>query len=434
MNTELFLVRKIALNRKSFSGFIIRIAIAAVALSVCTMIVATAMVNGFQKEIRKKVLSAWSHLYIRKFSLTNSLQEEPIPLAQDFYLNKNLIPEARHIQPTAHKGGLLKTNTDFEGIVLKGLSDDFDVSNFASYIRKGDFPAYAGALDERDIIISRILANRLKLDTGQRVTVSFIGNNIRNRPFRVRAIYETGLEEFDRYFAFVKLNVIQQLNGWGQDTVGEFEVFLKEENLFKPRWKSYLLIIARPFLNDDAVEALARDPLDDIRLRIDARLSNPTLELQTIKAKVPGIFDWLELQSMNEFIILLLMIIVAAINMITALLILIMERTHTIGILKALGSTDFSIRKLFLYYSAIITGVGLLIGNVIGIGLCLLQKHFQLIRLPQDSYYLSYAPVELNYAWIALLNIATIIITLLILLGPTAIITRITPVKAIRFD
>lgn len=434
MNTELFIVQKIAFTRHSFSAFIIRIAIAAVALSLCTMILATSMVNGFQKEVRKKVLSSWSHLYIRKFSLTNSLQEVPISIHQDFYDNKKLIPEARHIQPTAQKGGLLKTDSDFEGIVLKGIAKDFDWSNFSPYILRGKTIDVSTEKSERDIIISNSTAKRLHLDTGDKVIVSFIDKSIRNKPFKIKAIYETGLDDFDKYYAFVNLKVIQDLNGWGADTVGEFEIFLNDENLFKSRWKSYFLIIARPFLDEDAVDELYRDPMDDIRNKIDARLSNPSLELQTIKSKVPGIFDWLELQSMNEFIILLLMIIVAAINMITALLILILERTNMIGILKALGSADFSIRKVFLYYSAVIIGAGLLLGNAVGIGLCLVQKHFHLLKLPQESYYLSYAPVEISWSWILYLNIATIVVTLLLLLLPTALISRISPVKAIRFD
>lgn len=434
MNTELFIVRKIAFTRQSFSAFIIRIAIAAVALSLCTMILASSMVNGFQKEVRKKVLSSWSHLYIRKFSLTNSLQEVPISIHQDFYDNKKLIPEARHIQPTAQKGGLLKTDNDFEGIVLKGVSTDFDWSNFTPYIIKGKPIDVQSEKSEREIIISNSTAKRLHLDTGDRVVVSFIDHSIRNRPFKIKGIYETGLDDFDKYYAFVNLRIIQELNGWGQDTVGEFEIFLKDENLFKSRWKSYFLIVARPFLDQDAVDELYRDPMDDIRNKIDARLSNPSLELQTIKAKVPGIFDWLELQSMNEFIILLLMIIVAAINMITALLILILERTNMIGILKALGSADFSIRKVFLYYSAVIIGAGLLLGNAVGIGLCFIQKYFQVLKLPQESYYLSYAPVEISWSWILYLNIATIAVTILLLLLPTTLISRISPVKAIRFD
>lgn len=435
LNLELFIVKRIAFARsKSFSAFIIRIAVAAVTLSVATMIIATAMVNGFQKEIRKKVLSSWSHLYIRKFSLTNSLQEEPVYRFQDFYTKPSLLPEVRHLQVTAMKGGLLKTDDDFEGIVLKGVAEDFDWSNFVPYLKEGDTINVSDPSSERDILISSATARRLLLKPGDKIVVSFIDRSIRNRPFKVKGIYETGLEEFDRQFALVNLSVIQDLNGWGKDTVGGFEVFLKDDNLFKGRLQSYFLIVFGGFYNSDALAEMRKDPIDIFSDNVYGRLSNPQLDVVTIKSKVPGIFDWLELQSMNEMIILFLMLVVAAINMITALIILILERTTMIGILKALGATTISVRKVFLWYSAFIVGAGLLAGNLFGLGICLLQKHFHLLKLPQESYYLSYAPVEINLGWVLGLNIATILVTLLLLIVPSGLIARISPVKAIRFE
>ena len=392
------------------------------------------MVNGFQKEIRNKVLSFWSHLEIVPFSLSNSLQEEGVYRYQDFYTDKKIIPEAQHIQVTALKGGLLKTNDDFEGIVLKGVGDDFAWKNMLPYLKQGDKINVGEENLQQQILISKATADRLLLKLGDKVIVSFMGRSIRNRPFKVRGIFETGMEEFDKKYAMVDIGVIQELNNWGKDTVGGFEVFLQQENLFKDRGRSYFLTLFGGLLSDEKFDELKRDPLENIGEQVYTRMNNPQLDVQTIKSISPGIFDWLDLQTMNELIILSLMIIVAAINMITALLILILERTNMIGIMKALGADNVSIRRIFLYYSAVIIGTGLLAGNVFGIGLCLLQKYFHLITLPQESYYLSYAPVDISWTWIAMLNIGTITFTLLLLFIPSTLVSKISPVKAIRFE
>ena len=435
MNLELFIVRKIAFNsRKSFSSFIIRIAIAAVALSLSTMIVATSLVNGFQKEIRNKVLGFWSHIEILPYSLSSSLQEQGVYRYQDFYKNKGLIPEIKHIQVTALKGGLLKTDEEFEGIALKGVGNDFDWSNFNGFIKSGSRIETGTEGSKKEIIISKSTADRLQLKPGDKITVAFIGKSIRNRPFRVKGIYETGLDDFDRKYALVDIGVIQDLNNWGKDTVGGFEVFLKEQDLFKSRGRAYFLTLFGGLLSKDAIEEMRQDPLEQIAREVDAKMNNPKLDVQTIKSMNPGIFDWLDLQTMNELIILSLMVIVAAINMITALLILILERTNMIGIMKALGANNVSIRRIFLYYSAVIIGIGLIIGNVVGVGLCLIQKYFHVIKLQQDSYYLSYAPVEINWNWIVILNVGTILITILLLILPSVLVSKISPVKAIRFE
>jgi len=433
LKLELFIVRKIAINsQRSFSSFIIRIAVVAVTLSLSTMIIATSMINGFQKEVRNKVLSFWSHVQIVPFSLSSSLDNPGIYRFQDFYQKPELMPEAAHIQVTAIKGGLLKTADEFEGVALKGVGDDFDWSNFMPYLKAGKVIQDDTSTGRKGIIISRSTAQRLQLNVDDKVTVAFMGNDIRHRPFRVAGIYETGMEEFDKKYALVDIRVIQELNNWGTDTVGGFEVFLKQDQLFKSRWKAYFLTFFGGWLGEDVFFELNRDPLEQIAA--DLRLSNIHLDVQTIKSQYPGIFDWLDLQTMNELIILSLMIVVAAINMITALLILILERTNMIGIMKALGANNASICKIFIIYSSFIIGIGLLVGNVVGIGLCLIQKHFHVITLPQESYFLSYAPIEISWSWILLLNLGTVLITLLLLLIPSALITKISPVKAIRFE
>ena len=259
-------MRKIAFSgKKSFSSFIIAIAITAVTLSLATMIIATSMVNGFQKEIRHKVLSFWSHLQIVPYSLSNSLQEEGVYRYQDFYKDKNLIPEARHIQVTALKGGLLKTDEDFEGVVLKGVGKDFDWKNFEPYLKQGEkINAESGEDAQKDILISKATADRLQLKLKDKLIVSFMGNRIRERRFYVKGIYETGLEDFDKKYALVDISVIQDLNHWGPDSVGGFEIFLKDENLFKSRLKAYYLALFGGGMDEEALAEAAKDPIEKI--------------------------------------------------------------------------------------------------------------------------------------------------------------------------
>jgi lipoprotein-releasing system permease protein len=398
------------------------------------MIIATSLINGFQKEIRNKVFGFWAHISIVPFSLTKSFEESGTYLYQDFYTDKRVIPEAAHIQAVAIKAGLLKTRDAFEGIALKGIGNDFNTTFFQPYLKEGVMLSTDSNVSRKQLIVSTATAKRMDLKLGDKVTVNFVGNKIRTRGFNVCGIYETGLDEFDKQFALSSISVIQDLNNWGRDTVGGFEIFLKENNLFKSRAKAYFLTVFGALLPSEYAAELRTDPLDKIADDIYYRMSNANLDVQTIKYQNPGIFDWLELQTMNELIILSLMIIVAAINMMTALLILILERTNMIGILKALGSTNGSIRKMFIYYALVIIGGGLLIGNVLGISLCLLQKHYQLVKLPQESYYISSAPIDLNLAWIFTLNLLTLFICTLLLLLPSRIIANISPVKAIRFD
>jgi lipoprotein-releasing system permease protein len=433
LNFEFFIVRKIAFSsRKNFSAFIIRIAIAAVTLSMATMIIASSMVNGFQNQIRQKVMGFFSHLLIKPYSLGESIQEEPVYKYEDFYKNPGMIPDVAHIQVTAFKGGLIKTDEDFEGIVLKGVGTDYDWNNLKPYLKEGNIINTASDTSLKDIMVSRTTASRLNLALGDKLIVSFLGNSIRNRPFRVRGIYETGIEEFDKKYALVNIAIIQELNNWGPDTVGGFEVFLKQDKLFKSRARAYFLSLFGGALSTEKFDDLNRDPLDDIAFSLMP--SNPTLEVKTIKDINPGIFDWLDLQTTNELIILIIMMVVAVINMITTLLILILERTNMIGILKALGSNNNSVQRLFVIYGLMIIGVGLLFGNIAGIGLCLLQQYTGIITLPQDSYYLTVAPIEINWWWILFLNVFTIVTCMLILSIPAILAKRIQPVQSIRFS
>ncbi|MBK8703097.1 MAG: ABC transporter permease [Saprospiraceae bacterium] len=430
MNFEYYIARKVArAGQQSFSRLIIRIAVVAVALSVTVMIVSTALITGFKREISSKIFGFWGHIHITDPDINRSLLEiYPISKKQDFYPSLDTLRKVtyietrdilgyelerekdtkggiRHIQTYVIKPGIIKSKQEIEGIILKGVGSDFDWQFMQRFIQKGRPFNLSDSTASQEILISQQTADRLKVGVDDRFIIHFVerGEQIRRR-FTVSGIYKTGLEEYDRKFAIVDIRQVQQILGWKADEVSGFEVFI--------------------------------DDIDDLQILNEYIYYEqlPTdLYAETIRDKFPEIFEWLELQDINEVVILALMVIVAIINMVTALLILILERTNMIGILKAMGSGNWSIRKIFLYYAAYIILVGLFWGNFIGIGLCLLQDNFELIKLDEANYYLSVAPIDLQPAAILLINAGTLLVTLSFLVIPSYLVTRISPVKAIRF-
>jgi lipoprotein-releasing system permease protein len=430
MNTELFIARRVAgSGRKSFTRLIIRIAVVAVALSVSVMIVASALIAGFKKEISSKVFGFWGHIHIADAQINNAfLDLSPISRNQSFYPSLDTVGPItyeeertlagiswirnttthggiRHIQTYALKPGIIKSKSEIEGIILKGVGQDFDWAFVERYLQEGSALSWDSASPSRDIIISRQTADRLRVGLGDRFVVHFVerGEQLQRR-FTVRGIYKTGLEEYDKVFALADIRQVQQILGWQEDQIGGFEVFLDD-------WRDLNIFV------------------DYIYYDI---ISNE-LYAETIREKLPEIFEWLQLQDINEVVILVMMTIVALINMVTALLILILERTNMIGILKSLGASDWSIRKIFLYHAAFIVMWGLALGNVIGIGLCVLQQQFRFIQLDEANYYLSEAPVDLQWFTVLGLNVGTLLVTLAFLVLPSILVARISPVKAIRF-
>jgi len=406
MNTAWFITRRIAFGkRRSFSGFIITIAVAAVALSVAVMLITTATVNGFQNHISRKIFGFWGHIHISKYSLNSSYEDLfPVTIHQSFYPAIDTINGVKHIQVYAHKAGIIKTNDDIEGIVLKGVSTDFDWGFFNEYLVEGKVFELSDTSKSNDILISQTTAKRLHLKAGDGLAIYFVQNPPLVRKFNISGIYKTGLEEYDEKYALIDIKHIQKLNNWEEDQVGGFEVFLdRMEDL--------------PFFSD----------------LIYYEIVGQDLYSQTIKEINPNIFEWLALQDMNEQVILCLMALVAIINMITALLILILERTNMIGILKALGASGWEIRKIFLFNAAYIIGWGLFIGNVLGLSICFLQHKFGFIKLPEESYYISVAPIDIDPITVATLNAGTMMICLIALIWPSYLATTINPIKAIRF-
>ncbi|MCB0641039.1 MAG: ABC transporter permease, partial [Phaeodactylibacter sp.] len=370
MKIEYFIARRVAASgQRSFSRLIIRLAALAIALSMTVMIVATALITGFKNQISKKIFGFWGHIHISDTNINQSLLESnPVRLDQDFYPSLDTIRQVNylaypefagirlsnnytvhttkagidHIQGFALKPGIIETKEEIEGIILKGIGRDFNWDFMAQYLQEGEALDLSGDKMSNGILISRQTADRLNLSVGDKFIVYFVQREAQlKRAFQIEVIYKTGLEEYDRKFALVDIRKIQQLLGWSEQEVAGFEVFI--ENL---------------------------DDLDIYEDYIYSEVLPPDMFAESIRKKFPNIFEWLELQNINEKVILALMLVVGIINMVTALMILILERTNMIGILKALGARNWSIRKVFLYYAAYIIGIGLFWGNVIGLGLC----------------------------------------------------------------
>ncbi|MFK7834025.1 MAG: ABC transporter permease [Winogradskyella sp.] len=410
MNFELFIAKRIIGNKtykSSVSAPIIKIGIAAIAIGIIVMLIAIATGFGLQQKIRDKVVAFNGHIEITNYD-TNASDESQVPISinQEFYPEFKDIEGIKHVQAVATKFAVIRTETDFEGVVVKGVGSDFNWEYFEDFLIDGRLPDFTKERNE-ELLISKYLANRLGFKIGDKFQTLF-GNPLNNRPriltYEVVGIYNSGFQELDEKFCIGDIRHIQRLNKWEADQIGNFEVFI-----------------------DDFSE------IDEKTLEVYKAIPS-LMNANSITRKHYAIFEWIKIFDTNTYIIIIIMIIVAGINMITALLVLILERTQMIGILKALGSSNWTIRKVFLYNASYLIGLGLLWGNSIGIGLLYIQKHFKLFPLNPDTYYVTNAPVYISWDYIILLNIGTFIACLLMLLIPSIIISKISPVKAIRFD
>jgi lipoprotein-releasing system permease protein len=414
MNTELFIAKRLILdkeNRRNISGRIVNIAIFGIAMGLIVMIVSVAIVTGFKQQIRNKVIGFGSHIQIINYDSNSSYETEPIGKKQPFYPSMNNMKGIKHIQVFATKAGIIKTATEIQGVVLKGVGSDFDWSFFKQNLVAGNTFKVNDSTKTNKVLISKYLASLLKLKVGEEFAMYFIQEPPRMRKFVIEGIYETSLEEFDKIIILADISHIQKLNNWNSDQVSGFEILINDF-----------------------------DQIDEMKHNIYKEAGNvftkdgSKLKIVSIRDKYPQIFDWLNLQDMNVWIILILMLAVAGFNMVSGLLILILDRTNMIGILKALGAENYSIRRIFLYQSAFLIARGLLWGNIIAIGICLLQKYTGMVHLNQATYYISTVPINLKLTHVLLLNVGTLLVTFVLMLLPSLIIARISPVKTIQFD
>lgn len=382
-----------------------RIAIAGIALGLAVMIISMAIVTGFQREITDKVVNFGADIIVTEYANLNSLEPIPVAREQDFLPALAQMDGIRHVQVFATKAGIVRTEDEIEGVVVKGVGGDFDWTFFEKHLREGETFRTTDSSRSDHILISSTISRKLKLNVGDRMEVYFIQDERqRARIFHVTGIYSTGLAEFDERYVVTDVAHIQRLNGWEPDEVAGFEVFVSDFDRLQE-------------LGDIVYHAIGNE-----------------LFSATVKELHPQMFDWLQLQDMNVRVIIILMLVVAGFNMISALLIMIIERVNMIGILKALGMNDGRIRNIFIYQALYLTGVGMFWGNVVGIVLCLVQDRFGIITLDEASYYMAVVPINLQLTHILLLNAGTLFFCFLMLLLPSMVVARVQPLKAIRFS
>lgn len=414
LNIELFVAQRLLKDKsgkQKISRPIVSIAVVGVALGMAVMILSVAIVTGFKSEIRQKMIGFGSHIQILNHDTNTSYETLPVDKNQPFYPGLDSIDGIKHIQAFGIKAGILKTKEDIQGAVLKGIDTDFDWSFFKKNIIKGEIIEISDSIRTDDVVISNYLAKLLKLDTSDYVAMYFVEDPPRMRRFKISGIYDTGLEEFDKKFILADIKHIQKLNNWSENQVSGFEIIISEFS---------------------RINEIASFLKHEFTYQIDEDGSK--LRVMPITQKHPQIFDWLNLTNVNVYVILILIILVAGINMISGLLIIILERTSMIGLFKSFGSKNWSIRKIFLYFTTFLVGKGLLWGNIAGITICLLQQQFGIFTLDPSTYYLDVVPININILHILLLNAGTLAATFLMLILPSYIITRISPIKTIRFN
>jgi lipoprotein-releasing system permease protein len=406
MNLPNFIAQRIRKTKtESFSSTVTRIGVGSVAVSVATLLISFAVLFGFKNTITDKLFSLSYHLQVSKISLNQSFEESPIPIKSSFYQNYRQNPEIRHVQAVANKAGMLKSIDDFSGVLIKGVGTDFDWQLFNQNLIEGRKinPIIDLSNQKNEIIISKKLANLLKLKLNEEAILYFIQNPPRPRKVKIVGIYETGLEEFDKNLIISDLSLIQKMNNWDKNTAGHYEIFLNNFN-----------------------------KIDDAADWIDERIEQNQRTIKSTESFIQ-IFDWLQLLDRNIIIVLVLIIVVASFNMVSILLVMLMERTPMVGLLKSLGSTDLQIRKVFIYNGLWIIIRGLIIGNLIAVAFGLIQQYFKIIPLDAESYYMNYVPIAWNWLVWLFVNLGTVIVISLVIFIPTWIVTRMKPVVAMKY-
>ena len=407
MNTSLFIAKRLyntKENNNNYTRPIIRIAILAIALSVAIMILSVFILSGFKNEISNKVFGFGGHINISKFNYNQSYENDPIYLNADVFSKIESLDFVSSIHPFATKAGIIKESDEILGVVLKGVDKNYNWKFFGENLISGELPVFNDSSTSKNVIISKNISNKMKLDIGDDLVMYYIQKPTRVRKFEVIGIYNTGLAEFDEVVVIGDLKHIQKLNNWEDNQVGGYEV------------------ITNNISNIELFSEIIDENIDYDLKALD------------IKQKYPQIFDWLRLQDFNVLIILILMLIVGGVNMITSLLIIILEKSRFIGILKAIGANNWSIRNVFIYNSLYIIFNGLFWGNLIALTFSICQYYFDLISLDENIYFMSFVPVKIELMSLLLINIGTIIICYLILVIPSVVISKISPAKSIKFE
>jgi len=413
VSLEFFIAKRIHFQqgKKNVSRPAVRIATIGIALGLAVMIIAIAVVIGFKEQIRNKTIGFGGHIQITNFDNNNTYEMNPIKADNALIKKISAIDGVKHIQRFATKPGIIKTNSEFQGIVIKGIDKGFDWKFFKSNLVEGRIIDVSGNSPTNDVVISKYLTNLLGLKLGDSFYTYFIQDRVRARKFKIAGIYSTNFIEYDKLFLLADMRQVQALNDWSPDSFSGLEVLITDFNRLDEVGDAVYGTTANRFNKEGAA-----------------------FSTQTIKQLNPQIFSWLDLLDMNVWVILILMLAVAGFNMISGLLILILERTNMIGILKSVGATNWSVRKIFLYHSFFLIGKGMLWGNVIGLSLCAIQYFTGVVPLDPEAYYVATVPVTFNWLYIIILNVGTLAASLLMMIGPSYLITKIEPAKIIRYE
>jgi len=411
VNISSFIARRIAFNQqKSFSRFIIRLSILATVISVSTMIITLSFVNGFQETVSTKVFSFWGHVRIQyRQPVQASIAEElPIYANDTIVRNVSALPKVLSIHPFATKNAILKTTDEMDGVLLKGLDGSYDIKNIKPFLKEGRWLQFNDTSYAREIVISTFTANQLNLKLSDRLLLYFVRPDGTLRPDKLTivGIYKTGIEDFDKIFALGDIKLIRRLNGWKENEIGGYEIFLKDYR-----------------------------QMNEVSEEIYDNSSFPPLwETKTTTEIYPYIFDWLNIISYNGQILIVIVTVIVIINFITCLIILVLERVRMIGVMKAIGASDWAIQKIFLYHSALITFAGIIMGTAISLGLLWLQIKTGFVKLKEDQYFIDTAAVSINWNQVLMVVGTTLLISILVLLIPSFLVRKIQPIKAIRFN
>lgn len=414
MSLSLFIARHIYRESdggKQVSRPAVLIAMAGIAIGLAVMIIAVAVVIGFKSEVRNKVIGFGSHIQITNLDAVNSYETHPVAADDSLLTALREYPEVSHVQRYSTKPGMIKTDDAFQGMVLKGVGPEFDSRFIKEYLLEGEIPAFSDSVSSNQVLISRSLADKMKLKLGDKIYTYYIQDDIRARRLTIAGIYQTNFSEYDNLFLLTDLNLVNRLNGWKPSQVSGVELQVRDY-----------------------------DKLEDITYEIALDTDNQrdkfggTYFVRNIEQLNPQIFAWLDLLDLNVWVILFLMIGVAGFTMISGLLIIIIERTNMIGILKALGANNFTIRKTFLWFSVFLIGKGMLWGNVVGLAFCILQSQFGIFQLDPETYYVDTVPVSFNVLLFLLINIGTLLTSVLMLIGPSYLITKINPASSMRYE
>lgn len=414
MNLELFIARRLVSKRhskNSFSRPIIAVAIGGIAIGLAVMILSVAIVTGFKKEISEKVIGFGAHLQIVNFDNNSSYETYPITENQDWVEDITELEGIESINKFIVKAGITKTDENLHGVVFKGIDKDYDWRFFTQYLQEGDTLVINDSAKTNNVVISQYIAKALQIELGDKFGAYFIQDPPRMRQFTVVGIYNTQLEDLDKLFVLVDIKHLRKLNNWEDDQITGFEIHVSDFSKLTKYEIAVNRLVGNNFSPDGSM-----------------------LKVKSITEEYPGIFDWLSLLDINVWVILILMLVVSGFNMVSGLLVIILERVNMIGIMKSMGARNIQIEKVFIYFAGFLISRGLIIGNVIGIGLCLIQYYTGVISLDPESYYVSTVPVNINLMHILILNVGTLIATVFMMIMPSLIVSKIDPADAIRFD